>query len=106
MAKSNAKTALVTGSTDGVGREVALRLGGDGLRVLAHGRDRERGKQVVAAIEKAVGTAEFIAADLSTLAGVRRLADAVQKTTQRLDLFINNAGIGRGGPQGGGQGGG
>jgi NAD(P)-dependent dehydrogenase (short-subunit alcohol dehydrogenase family) len=100
MAKSNAKTTLVTGSTDGVGREVALRLGGDGWRVLIHGRDRERGKAVVAAIEKAGGTAEFIAADLSTFAEVRRLADAVQKTTQRLDLLINNAGIGSGGPQG------
>ena len=100
MAKSNAKTALVTGSTDGVGREVAQRLGGDGWHVLVHGRDRERGKEVVAAIEKTRGTAEFIAADLSTLAEVRRLADAVQKTTQRLDLLINNAGIGSGGPQG------
>jgi NAD(P)-dependent dehydrogenase (short-subunit alcohol dehydrogenase family) len=100
MAKSNAKTTLVTGSTDGVGREVALRLGGDGWRVLTHGRDRERGNAVVAAIEKAGGIAEFIAADLSTLAEVRRLADAVQKTTQRLDLLINNAGIGSGGPQG------
>src|ERR1700678_2138377 len=100
MAKSNAKTALVTGSTDGVGREVALRLGGDGWRVLVHGRDRERGKQVVAAIEKAGGKAEFVAADLSTLAEVRRLADAVQKTTQQLDLLINIAGIGRRGAQG------
>ena len=100
MAKSSAKTALVTGSTDGVGREVALRLGGGGWDVLVHGRDRERGKEVVAAIEKAGGTAEFIAADLSTLVEVRRLADAVQKTTQRLDLLINNAGIGSGGPQG------
>src|SRR6202161_2061173 len=100
MAKSNAKTALVTGSTDGVGREVALRLGGDGWRVLVHGRDRERGKAVVAAIEKSGGTAEFIAADLSKIAEVRQLADAVQKTTQRLDLLINNAGIGSGGPQG------
>jgi NAD(P)-dependent dehydrogenase (short-subunit alcohol dehydrogenase family) len=100
MAKSNAKTALVTGSTDGVGREVAQRLGGDGWHVLVHGRDRERGKKVVAAIEKTRGTAEFIAADLSTLAEVRRLAEAVQETTQRLDLLINNAGIGSGGPQG------
>ena len=100
MAKSSAKTALVTGSTDGVGREVALRLGGGGWRVLVHGRDHERGKEVVAAIEKAGASAEFIAADLSTLVEVRRLADAVQKTTQRLDLLINNAGIGSGGPQG------
>jgi len=67
---------------------------------LVHGRDRERGKEVVAAIEKAGGAAEFIAADLSALAEVRRLADAVQKTTRRLDLLMNNAGIGSGGPQG------
>lgn len=100
MAKPNGKTALVTGSTDGVGREVAQRLGGDGWRLLVHGRDRERGREVVAAIEKAGGAAEFIVADLSALAEVRRLADTVQKTTRRLDLLINNAGIGSGGPQG------
>src|ERR1700685_1091254 len=100
MAKSNARTALVTGSTDGVGREVALRLGGDGWCALVAGPARGRGQAVVAAIEKSGGTAEFIAADLSTLAEVRRLADAVQKMTQRLDLLINNAGIGSGGPQG------
>jgi NAD(P)-dependent dehydrogenase (short-subunit alcohol dehydrogenase family) len=100
MAKPNGKTALVTGSTDGVGREVAQRLGREGWRLLVHGRDRERGNEVVAAIEKAGGAAEFIAADLSALAEVRRLAEAVQKTTRRLDLLINNAGIGSGGPQG------
>lgn len=100
MTKLNGKTALITGSTDGVGRMVAERLGADGWRILVHGRDRGRGEQVVAAIKKSGGAAEFLQADLSSLAEVRRLADAVQKATKRLDLLINNAGIGSGGPQG------
>jgi len=101
MAKQNGKTALVTGSTDGVGRMVAQRLGADGWRVLVHGRDRTRGEEVVAGIKAAGGAAEFLQADLSSMTEVRRLADAVQNTTKRLELLINNAGIGRGDPQGG-----
>jgi NAD(P)-dependent dehydrogenase (short-subunit alcohol dehydrogenase family) len=100
MTKPNGKTALVTGSTDGVGRVVAEMLAAAGWRVLVHGRDRERGERVVAAIKAGGGSAEFIAADLSSLAEVRRLADAVQNATSRLDLLVNNAGIGSGGPQG------
>jgi NAD(P)-dependent dehydrogenase (short-subunit alcohol dehydrogenase family) len=100
MAKTSGKMALITGSTDGVGRMVAERLGADGWRVLVHGRDRQRGDEVVTAIKEAGGTAEFLQADLSSLAEVRRLADAVCRATDRLDLLINNAGIGGGGPQG------
>jgi NAD(P)-dependent dehydrogenase (short-subunit alcohol dehydrogenase family) len=100
MARANGKTALITGSTDGVGRMVAERLGQDGWRVLVHGRDRGRGEQVVASINAGGGAAEFLQADFSALAEVRRLADAVQRTTRRLNLLINNAGIGSGGPHG------
>ncbi|MGO9701719.1 MAG: SDR family NAD(P)-dependent oxidoreductase [Xanthobacteraceae bacterium] len=100
MAKPNGKTALITGSTDGVGRVVATRLGADGWRVLVSGRDRARGDQVVAEIKAAGGAAEFLQADLSSMAAVRGLADAVQRTTKRLELLINNAGIGRGDPDG------
>lgn len=88
------RTALVTGSTDGVGRAVAKRLGRQGFRVLVHGRDRERGKAVVAEIVGAGGAAEFLGADLASLAEVRCLAAAVQEKTDRLDILINNAGIG------------
>ena len=100
MARANGKTALITGSTDGVGRVVAERLGKDGWRVLVHGRDRGRGEQVVASINAGDGAADFLEADISALAEVQRLADAVQRTTHRLDLLINNAGIGSGGPHG------
>ena len=100
MANPNGKTVLVTGSTDGVGRVVAKRLGEQGWRVLVHGRDRGRGERVVAEIKDAGGAADFLAADLCSLAEVRRLAGSVQQATRRLDLLINNAGIGSGGSQG------
>jgi NAD(P)-dependent dehydrogenase (short-subunit alcohol dehydrogenase family) len=100
MATLSGKTALITGSTDGVGRMVAKRLGANGWRILVHGRDRTRGQEVVAAIRKAGGDAELLMADLSSLAEVRRLAGDVQCATSRLDLLINNAGTGSGGPQG------
>ena len=97
MTKLNGKTALITGSTDGVGRLVAKRLGDAGARVLVHGRSRERGERLVAEIKEGGGSAEFLAADLSALAEVRRLAEAVRQRTDRLDILINNAGIGTGG---------
>jgi NAD(P)-dependent dehydrogenase (short-subunit alcohol dehydrogenase family) len=97
MSTLNGKTALITGSTDGVGRVVAERLGEAGARVLIHGRDQPRGQRVVAAIRAAGGTAEFLAADFASLADVRRLADSVRQTETRLDILVNNAGIGTAG---------
>jgi NAD(P)-dependent dehydrogenase (short-subunit alcohol dehydrogenase family) len=91
------KTALITGSTDGVGRMVATRLGKAGARVLVHGRDQDRGNRVVADITQSGGVAEFLAADLASLAEVRRLGEAVRQRTDRLDILINDAGIGTAG---------
>jgi len=93
------KTVLITGATDGVGRLVATRLASPqradvGWRVLAHGRSRERGATLVKEIEAAGGKATFLAADLSSLAEVRKLAAAVAAETKTLELLINNAGIG------------
>lgn len=97
MADSTRRTALVTGATDGVGRVVARELGKQGWRVLVHGRDRKRGEALVREIEQTGGAATFLAADLASLAEVRRLADEVRRATDRLELLINNAGIGTAG---------
>ena len=95
------KTVLVTGSTDGVGRLVARRLADQGSRVLIHGRDRTRGEQLLKEIRAADrGSAAFLPADFSSLAEVRRLADTVRQECDRLDVLINNAGIGSGGSAG------
>jgi NAD(P)-dependent dehydrogenase (short-subunit alcohol dehydrogenase family) len=89
------KTALVTGSTSGLGSEVAMRLGAMGATVIVHGRNAERGGEVAAAINAAgPGQAVFYQADLGSLAEVRALAARVRDQHDRLDLLINNAGIG------------
>ncbi|HET9947307.1 MAG TPA: SDR family NAD(P)-dependent oxidoreductase, partial [Longimicrobiales bacterium] len=90
---------LVTGSTSGLGRELALRLGESGAHVIVHGRNEERGQEVVSEIEGRGGTARFIRADLASLDEVRQLAATVKRDYDRLDLLVNNAGIGRG-PEG------
>src|SRR4051812_16928042 len=90
------KTVLITGSTDGVGRWVARKLAIDGAHVLLHGRSEERGRAVLEAIRAEGGSAEFLPAGLSSLAEVRRLAEAVLARHDRLDVLINNAGIGTG----------
>ena len=73
MTELNGKTALVTGSTDGVGRLVAKRLGEMGAHVLIHGRNRDRGERLVAEIEAGGGRAELLLADLAALSEVARL---------------------------------
>jgi NAD(P)-dependent dehydrogenase (short-subunit alcohol dehydrogenase family) len=92
------RTILITGSTDGVGRRVALHLAKAGAEVLVHGRDRARGDSLVAEMRAAGNDkGRFYPADLSSLAEVRRLAKTVLDNHPQLHLLINNAGIG-GGP--------
>jgi NAD(P)-dependent dehydrogenase (short-subunit alcohol dehydrogenase family) len=88
------RIALVTGSTDGLGREVARRLAAQGAHVIVHGRNVERGTAVVNEINAAgTGSARFYQADFASLAEVRRLAADLRRDYRRLDLLVNNAGV-------------
>ena len=86
------KTVLVTGSTDGLGKEVARQLGALGAFVIVHGRNQERGEEVARTIRAAgPGDAAFHRADLASLEGVSAFAEEILETYDRLDVLINNA---------------
>ena len=85
------ETVLVTGSTDGIGREVALALGRLGATVLVHGRDRGKGREVVDEIDEAGGGATLFVADFAAQTEVRELAHDVAEHAP-LDAIVNNAG--------------
>jgi NAD(P)-dependent dehydrogenase (short-subunit alcohol dehydrogenase family) len=94
------RNVLVTGSTDGLGRELALALAADGAHVIVHGRNAERGQAVVDAITTAgTGSARFYAADFASLKTVREFAERVAIDYPRLDLLVNNAGVAFGSDQ-------
>ncbi|GAA2056706.1 SDR family NAD(P)-dependent oxidoreductase [Leifsonia soli] len=88
------KTALVTGSTSGIGRATALKLAQGGTHVIVSGRDAERGQATVDAIRTAGGRADFVAANLSDAESVRELARrALEISGGRVDILVNNAGV-------------
>lgn len=86
---------LITGSTGGLGREVARRLASQGAHVIIHGRNQERGMEMVAEIEgEGKGSARFYAADFASLDQIRSFAEAILRDYDRLDVLVNNAGVG------------
>ncbi|MBX6357019.1 MAG: SDR family NAD(P)-dependent oxidoreductase [Micromonosporaceae bacterium] len=82
---------LVTGATSGLGRHLAEQLSRAGHTVLVHGRDPARVAQVA-------GAGRGYVADLASLAEVRSLAERVRAENDRLDVLVNNAGVGFGAP--------
>jgi NAD(P)-dependent dehydrogenase (short-subunit alcohol dehydrogenase family) len=88
-------TALITGSTSGLGLELSRRLAAAGWRVVVHGRDPGR----VEALAAELGDPALpVVADLSALAEVAALAEQVTRLAPRLSVLVNNAGVGFGAP--------
>jgi NAD(P)-dependent dehydrogenase (short-subunit alcohol dehydrogenase family) len=88
------KTALVTGSTSGLGEIVARRLGAMGATVIVHGLNEQRGQEIAAEITKqGPGRAVYYSGDLASLKAVDALAKRVRGQHPQLHLLVNNAGI-------------
>jgi retinol dehydrogenase-14 len=89
------KVILITGSTDGIGRQTAVELAALGATVLVHGRNQARGKVVVEEIQTSTGNqkVDLFIADLASLKQVRELAAEIQRRYDHLDVLLNNAGI-------------
>jgi NAD(P)-dependent dehydrogenase (short-subunit alcohol dehydrogenase family) len=92
------RTALVTGGTDGIGKEVARGLARLGVRVLIVGRDPDKGARAEQDLCDSTGNpaVEFMPADLSLVREANRLADEVAGRSPELHYLVHSAGIVRG----------
>ena len=99
MTDLKGKTALVTGSTSGIGQATAIALAAHGARVLVVGRNEQRAKDVVAEIEGSGGSASFKLTTLSDLQSAQELVEwATEAGDGHVDILINNAGVALLGP--------
>ena len=87
------KTALVTGGGSGIGRSTAIAFGAAGAKVVVADVDEAGGKETVAQIEAAQGTAMFVTADVSKASDVENMVNATVAAYGGLDCAFNNAGI-------------
>ena len=87
------KVALITGGTSGIGRATAILFAREGAAVAVSGRSEERGREVVAEIQRAGGRAIFVRADVRRAEDCRRSVEETVAAFGRLDVLFNNAGV-------------
>ncbi len=97
MGRLDGKVAIVTGSSSGIGKAIALRFAGEGAKVVAAARREELLARTVQQIGDRGGLAVAIPTDISDEAQVDRLIAGTVERYGRLDILVNNAGIGGGG---------
>jgi len=98
MAANAIRTILITGSTDGIGKQTALELAKNAENyVIVHGRDEARCKNTVSAIKSATGIGndkiDYVVADFANMKAVKAMAAEVERRFPRLNVLICNAGV-------------
>ena len=89
------QTAIVTGASQGLGRQMAIEIARAGARVACVARNAEKLADTVAAIKDAGGDGEVMAGSVSDTESVQQIVDKVAEDWGRLDIVVNNAGITR-----------
>lgn len=87
------KTAVISGASHGLGRELALELARRGAHVILIARGEERLRQTAAAIEELGGAASPMPGDVADADAMLALAETIERRFARVDILINNAGI-------------
>jgi 3-oxoacyl-[acyl-carrier protein] reductase len=90
------QAAIITGGGTGIGRGIALALGGAGVKTVLCGRRLGPLEEAAAVVRSAGGEALPVQADVSVEADTKQLVDTVLKNFGRLDILVNNAGVGGG----------
>lgn len=90
----NKKTVIVTGAAQGIGKGVASAYAKAGAYVFLADLNDEAGEAAAEEIRQGGGNAEFISCDVKSEAGIRNLVSTAWDKTGRLDVLINNAGLG------------
>jgi NAD(P)-dependent dehydrogenase (short-subunit alcohol dehydrogenase family) len=93
------RTIVITGATDGLGKGLAADLAPSGARLILHGRNEGKGRALLDQLRpRSMGELEWRRADFASLDEVRDLADSLSNE-ERIDVLVNNAGIGSGRPR-------
>ena len=91
----NGRTCLITGATDGIGKEAAIELSKKGCNLILIGRNKEKGEKVVDQIRKIADSyvdIDYFTADLMLMKEVSRVADEVSRKYPKIDILLNNVG--------------